>query len=172
MTDTYTHLVGSHEEFDLTLKYHVFTQWDAAITTLDKTKNMRSATEENRTHVWPKTWGDAIYFNLGNKREYQNSQASGWKQQAWIQDVYIDIFSNNVIDLGIYEREIDRIIGVIMPDSGVRIKKSDNVNNSSIALFDKPKVNWTRPPKIEKVSDDKYVHSSGIIGCVYFITVT
>ncbi len=173
ITDVY--LVGDPEPFDETIRAFIARDWLSANTEAvtpkflsahGKDTDAADFTTKLSANAWMKDINkDLIRFKQVDTTRYAQAQPSGNKFFVMLTMVNIDIFAERPNRYFLFDREINRIIQENIPNNSIRIKKSDNTNDSAIHTFDRQVVEFT---KIGDFAEGgiRYQHA-GELGCVW-----
>jgi len=154
MTITDNFLVGDPEPFDETIRAFIARSWTAA-NTENVTPIFRSPhglgsaaavlTTKTSANAWVKDINkDLIRFKQIDTIRYGQAQPSGNKFFMMLTTVNINIFAERPNRAFLFDREINRIIQENIPNNSVRIKKSDNTDDSAIHTFDRQVVEFVK----------------------------
>ena len=145
ITDNY--LVGDPEPFDETIRALISRDWDDANTETVTPKFLSphgrdsgtaDFTSTISTNAWMKDINkDLIRFKQQETLPYSQAQPSGNKWFMMVTTINIDIFAERPNRYFLFDREINRIIQETIPNNSVRIKKSNNTQDSAIHTFDR-----------------------------------
>lgn len=161
MTVTYVNLAGTYEHPDLTIKYHLDTNWNAANTNSEE-PTYYSAAGTNVSHSWPRTFGtNEIHCNT-EEMESLIEEANGNTYAGVKYLVYIDIFARDANLLKLFIKEVQRIIWEISPNSGTRLLKSNGTQNSSISRFGSSHISFKKERSMEP-NIKLQPHASGVL---------
>lgn len=163
MTIAYINLVGTYEHPDLTIKYHLSTNWTSANTN-SETPIFYSATGTNVSYSWPKTFGtNEIHCNVDELEILLPDEEANGNTYAGVKYlVYIDVFARDANLLKLFTKEVQRIIWELSPNSGTRLKKSNGTQDSSISRFGSPHIMFRKDRKMEP-NIQLQPHASGVL---------
>ena len=152
ITDNY--LVGDPEPFDETIRALLSRLWDDTNTegvtpTFLSPHGRASATADFTSTISTNAWMKDINKDLIRVKQidtirYAQAQPSGNKFFMMLTTVNIDIFAERPNRYFLFDREINRIIQENIPNNSVRIKKSNNTDDSAIHTFDRQVVEFTK----------------------------
>jgi len=173
ITDNY--LVGDPETFDETIRALMSRLWTAANTESatpvflsphGRASAAADYTSKTSATAWMKDINkDLIRFKQMDTTRYEQAQPTGNKFFMMLTIVAIDIFAEKPYRAFLFEREVNRIIQENIPNNSVRIKKSDNVNDSAIHTFDRQVVGFIPIGAFEKTGI--VYQKAGELGCVW-----
>ena len=152
ITDNY--LVGDPEPFDETIRALIARDWtDANTETVTPTflspHGRGTATADFTTKLSANAWmrdinKDLLRFKQVDTIRYAQAQPTGNKFFMMLTTVNIDIFAERPNRYFLFDREINRIIQETIPNNSVRIKKSNNIQDSAIHTFDRQVVEFAK----------------------------
>jgi len=158
ITDNY--LVGDPEPFDETIRALIARDWTSAntegVTPIFLSPHGRSTTVADlattiSANAWMKNINkDLIRFKQVETIAFEPFQPSGNKSYAMLTTVNIDIFAETPNRAFLFDREINRIIQETIPNNSVRIKKSNNTDDSAIHTFDRQVVSFLKIGDFDK----------------------
>lgn len=173
ITDNF--LVGAAETFDETIRAFISRNWTSANTENATPKflsphGLDSGTADYTKKISAVAWmkdinKDLIRFKQMDTTRYEQAQPTGNKFFMMLTIVAIDIFAEKPHRAFLFEREINTIIQDNIPNNSVRIKKSDNVNDSAIHTFDRQVVEFVPVGAFEKTGI--VYQKAGELGCVW-----
>ncbi len=158
MTITDQFLVGPAEPFDETIRAFISRLWTSANTENITPKfrsphGVASDAADFTTKMSANAWMMDVNKDLIRFKQVETLRqdlASGNKFVALVTTVDIDIFAERPNRYFLFEREINRIIHENMPSNNVRIKKSNNTDDSAIFTFDRLYVEFLKIGDFEK----------------------
>ena len=173
ITDVF--LVGDPEPFDETIRGLIGRSWTPGNTD-SVTPKFRSPhgfgsgvadlTKTTKVNAWMKDINkDLIRFKQVDTIRYDQAQPTGNKFFMMLTTVDIDIFAERPSRYFLFDREINRIIQENIPNNNVRIRKSNNTQDSAIHTFDRQVVEFAKIGEFGK-GGIQY-QWAGELGCVW-----
>lgn len=154
MTITDNFLVGAAEPFDETIRALISRDWNAANTETVTPKflsphgrdsDAADFTSTISTNAWMKDINkDLMRFKMTDTIRFAQAQPTGNKFFMMLSTIAIDIFAERPNRYFLFDREINRIIQETIPNNAVRIKKSNNTDDSAIHTFDRQVIEFTK----------------------------
>jgi hypothetical protein len=172
MTVTYTNLVGTRENLDLTIMDLIRDNWTAGNITGTITPYFACDTEEPDQLARPDNSAiNEVRVNMVSNERHDPEvfDTNGDGKHAWVTTVFIEPQGESLIVLLDMEREINRILWENKPNGGTRLPKSDG-SNSEVAWFIDSVVEFERlEPDAE---DDQTPTSQSELKMVYFTVIS
>lgn len=136
MTVTFRHLVGTRENFDITILAHLIVNWDDTKTqSITPTLEAFTYTPEKTIETLNQIDANRILLHIPERihDEDEDDEPLGDCNHRWETSVQIDIWASEEDLLGLFEDEVNRILWEISPNSGLRLDKSDG-NDPPVAI--------------------------------------
>ena len=159
MTVTTIYLEGSIEPFDETIRAYIARLWTEANTLGSRpvflSPNGQGKSESNFDESVTKNDMESlkvdgmILFEAIEQQHIIASSGAGQSGKTKATLVNVTMYAINRYHLFHYMQEFDRILSDNRPNTSLRIKKTDNSQDSAIAYFDRDQMNWARPQTIE-----------------------
>jgi hypothetical protein len=167
MTVTIRNLVGTRENFDKVLDYHLTTDWNSS-NTGGVTPDIENSTDDPDFLARQDFTGpNKIFINVSSRTRTTDSDndPNGDGAHEWNTEVVFDVWAENLEILGFFEDEVNRIIWERSPDNSTRLVKS-NGSNSEAQFFENSEVEFAR---IEPEGElDTNPSSQGFLTIVWF----
>ena len=167
MTVTIRNLVGTRENFDKVLDYHLTTDWNSS-NTGGITPDIENGTDDPDFLARQDFTGpNKIFINVSSRTRTTDSDndPNGDGAHEWNTEVVFDVWAENLEILGFFEDEVNRIIWERSPDNSTRLVKS-NGSNSEAQFFENSEVEFAR---IEPEGElDTNPSSQGFLTIVWF----
>ena len=167
MTVTIRNLVGTRENFDKVLDYHLTTDWNSS-STGGITPDIENSTDDPDFLARQDFTGpNKIFINVSSRTRTTDSDndPNGDGAHEWNTEVVFDVWAENLEILGFFEDEVNRIIWERSPDNSTRLVKS-NGSNSEAQFFENSEVEFAR---IEPEGElDTNPSSQGFLTIVWF----
>lgn len=172
------HLTGARENLDITIQAHLIDQWTAGNTS-NQTPLIESKTLLPQEMV-DKDFSSGVNLirvkvDNRSRAEDEIDEPNGDFSHIWRTSLIIDVWTENLELLGLFEDEINRILWEIRPDEGTRLKKSDGADppagvhatdNSEVERFENTEIEFEQ---LEEDTDVAHqVTSSAELICVWF----
>jgi len=173
MTVTYTNLVGTRENLDLTIMDLLEDKWTAANITGTITPIFACDTLEPDQLARPD--GAAlneirVNFVSNERMDPEMFDTNGDGKHAWVTTVFIEPQGESLIVLLDFEREINRILWENKPNGATRLAKSNSGTSSEVAWFEDSVVEFERlEPDTE---DDQTPISQAELKMIYFTIIS
>jgi hypothetical protein len=145
MTVTIRNLVGTRENFDKVLDYHLTTDWNSS-NTGGVTPDIENSTDDPDFLARQDFTGpNKIFINVSSRTRTTDSDndPNGDGAHEWNTEVVFDVWAENLEILGFFEDEVNRIIWERSPDNSTRLVKS-NGSNSEAQFFENSEVEFAR----------------------------
>jgi hypothetical protein len=145
MTVTIRNLVGTRENFDKVLDYHLTTDWNSS-STGGITPDIENSTDDPDFLARQDFTGpNKIFINVASRNRTSNSEndPNGDGSHEWVTEVSFDVWAENLEILGFFEDEINRVIWERSPDNSTRLVKS-NGQNSEAQNFENSEIEFDR----------------------------
>ena len=170
MTVTFTHLSGSRENLDKTIRALLENNWTASNITGTITPDFQSDTEEPDQLARPdNSYVNTIRVNYSSRTRYNPDDLdfNGDDKHAWLCTLFIECQGESLQVLLDLEDEVNRILWENRPNSATRLAKSGGAD-SEVAFFEDSEVEFERlEPEAE---DDQTPTSQAELKLVYFKT--
>jgi len=157
MTVTTIYLQGTIEPFDETIRAYIARLW-LEVNTLGSRPAFVSPNGQGKDEASfdeSVTKGDMealkvdgmILFEAIEEQHIGGGRGKSGKTKATL--INVTMYALNRYYLFHYMQEFNRILSDNRPATALRIKKTDNSQDSAIAYFDRDQMSWARPQKIE-----------------------
>jgi len=178
MTVSTIYLQGLIEPFDETVRAYIARLWDETKTLGSKpafvSPNGQGEDESNFDESVTKNDMESlkvdgmILFEAIEQQHIGGGRGKSGKTKATL--INVTLYAMNRYYLFYYMQEFDRILSDNRPNTGLRIKKTNDSEDSAIAYFDRDQMTWARPQKIE--DSIHIVITSGQLGARWLINET
>ena len=178
MTVTTIYLQGSIEPFDETIRAFIARKWLEAntlgIQPVFVSPNGQGKDESNFDESMTKNDMESlkvdgmILFEAIEEQHIGGGRGKSGKTKATL--INITIYGINRYHLFHFMQEFNRILSEFRPHTGLRIKKTNDSQDSAIAYFDRDQISWARPQKIE--DSIHIVITTGQLGVRWLINET
>lgn len=163
----YQHETGAAELLAKTVRAWIQREWAGTLPKTAKTPDFVDPTKRKNKTAWPKSKAKAaVYFNMGQKVRMGGSTSDARSVVVERRDIRIDCFAPSVVDLDQFNEKINNIIIEHTPNSGTRIRKSNDKDLSRIVMFREHSVDWS-DPFVEGSGVAMSMHNFGYLGCIY-----
>jgi len=148
---------GSNEPFDETIRGYFARLWSAAnslkMTPAFVSPNGSGKGEADYTEDLTKNDMEALQVEGLIKFEAIEQRlahsGAGQSGKTFATRIDITLYATNRWIMFHFMKEMNRIISDNRPNTGLRIKKTDNQNDSAVAYFEEPQITFARPAKID-----------------------
>ena len=154
MVVSFTNLVGSRENLDKTIRYHLQTNWTSANTSSitpvfeSDTESIDGFARQDDSYL------NNIRVNLFSRERTKDLELdfNGDDKHTWKFKLLVEVQAETLSLMTLFEDEINRIIWTLSPNTGTRLVKSD-ATNSEAQFFEDSEITFNR---IEPNSKDDY----------------
>lgn len=163
MTVTIIYEVNGPEPFDETVRHFFARNWDSTKTEgfIPTILSQHGKDKDPADRDTPITQNDIrtlqvnglILIEARGDRFSDQGSGRGKSGKHFETEILITMYSPGRFELQLWKRELNRILSEFRPNTGTRVKKSDNTDDSAIASFNEPQLSFAKDRRIDEESN-------------------